>query len=64
METLEDEKVKAFVGEYEPEHWLLNPDEKLAVGPYGVSAYYMEMKKAQSEAMKSATAVIKAIGKE
>lgn len=63
METNDDEVVKKFVGEYEPEHWLLNPDEVLAVGAYGVSAYYMEMKKAQSEAMKSAAAVIKEVGK-
>lgn len=47
----EDEKVKAFVGEYEPEHYLLNPDEKLSVGPYAVSSYYMETKRAQREAM-------------
>lgn len=63
METNDDQIVKDFVGEFEPEHWLLNPDEVLAVGPYGVSPYYMEMKKAQSEAMKSAAAVIKEVGK-
>lgn len=51
---LETEKVKEFVGEYEPEHFLLNADEPLAVGPYGTSPYYMEMKKAQAEAMKDA----------
>lgn len=51
---LETEKVKKFVGEYEPDHFLLNADEPLAVGPYGTSPYYMEMKKAQAEAMKDA----------
>ena len=51
---LEDEAVKNFVGEYEPAHYLLKKDEPLAVGPYGVSPYYMEIKKAQAEAMKSA----------
>lgn len=51
---LETEKVKEFVGEYEPDHFLLNADEPLAVGPYGTSPYYMEMKKAQAEAMKDA----------
>lgn len=54
IELLPDETVKAFVGEYEPEHYLLKKDEPLAVGPYGVSPYYMEIKKAQAEAMKSA----------
>lgn len=51
---LETEKVKEFVGEYQPDHFLLNADEPLAVGPYGTSPYYMEMKKAQAEAMKDA----------
>ena len=40
----EDDKVKHFVGAYEPEHYLLNPNEKMAVGPYAVSNYYMETK--------------------
>jgi len=52
IDLLEDEKVRAFVGEYEPEHYLLKKDEPLAVGPYGTSPYYMEIKKAQAEAMK------------
>lgn len=51
---LEDEEVKAFVGEYEPEHSLLKKNERLAVGAYGISAYYMEIKKAQAEAMRAA----------
>ena len=62
--TLYDDKdVKAFVGEYEPEHYLLKQNERLAVGPYGVSNYYMEIKKAQAEAMKEAHAIVKETGK-
>ena len=53
IELLDDDQVKAFVGEYEPEHYLLKKDEPLAVGPYGTSPYYMEIKKAQAEAMKA-----------
>ena len=63
MEVLEDEKVKDFVGEYNPEHYLLNAEETLAVGPYGVSPYYMEIKKIQAEAMKDAAARIRQVGK-
>ena len=37
IELLEDEAVKAFVGEYTPEHYLLKHENPLAVGPYGVS---------------------------
>ena len=55
---VEDDKVKAFVGEYEPEHYLLNPNEKMAVGPYAVSNYYMETKRAQRQAMIEARQVI------
>ncbi len=55
---VEDEKVKEFVGEYEPEHYLLNPNEKMSVGPYAVSNYYMETKRAQRQAMINAKQVI------
>ena len=60
----EDSEVKDFVGEYEPEHFLLKKDETMAVGPYGVSNYYMEIKKAQAEAMKAARGTIKEVGAE
>ena len=49
-----DEKVKAFVGEYHPENWLLNPERPLAVGPYDISPFYMEHKVQQAAAMKNA----------
>ena len=55
---VEDDKAKEFVGEYEPEHFLLNSKEPMAVGPYAVSNYYMETKKAQREAMQNAKKVI------
>ena len=55
---VEDDLVKEFVGERNPEHYLLNPNEKMSVGPYAVSNYYMETKKAQREAMNNAKRVI------
>lgn len=55
---LEDEEVKNFVGEYEPEHFLLKADEPMAIGPYSVSNYYMEAKRAQAQAMHDAKQVI------
>ena len=58
IELIEDEKVKEFVGEYEPEAWLLNGEETLAVGPYGTAPYYMEVKRAQAQAMKEAGSAI------
>ena len=50
MELLDDDVVKNFVGEYEPEDYLLNPNETYAVGPYAITDYYMESRKAQAHA--------------
>jgi pyruvate ferredoxin oxidoreductase alpha subunit len=62
IELLDDEEVRSFVGEYEPENYLLKKDNPLAVGPYGVSPYYMEIKKAQAEAMKASKERILEVG--
>lgn len=53
----EDDEVKNFVGEYCPENSLLNPDCPMAVGPYSVTNYYFEAKRAQAEALKNAKQV-------
>lgn len=58
IELLEDEIVKEFVGEYQPENYLLKHENPLAVGPYDVTNYYMEHKIQQAEAMKAAKPVI------
>ena len=63
MELLDD-VVKNFVGEYEPEDYLLNPNETYAVGPYAITDYYMESRKAQAHAMENAKQVIKDIAEE
>jgi pyruvate ferredoxin oxidoreductase alpha subunit len=60
----DDELVKSFVGEYRPEKYLLNPRESLGVGPYSVSAFYMEIKRQQFEAMSKARAVVAAVSAE
>lgn len=64
ISLIEDEPVKKFVGSYEPEHYLLKEDERMAVGPYAVSNYCMEAKKTQAEAMKNAKQVILDVAKE
>lgn len=61
---MEDEEVKNFVGEYHPEHYMLNPQETMAVGPYSVSNFYMEAKRAQAEGMHNAKRVIKEVADE
>lgn len=63
IELLEDDKVKNFVGEYEPEEYLLNPGKPIAVGPYSVSNYAMEAKKNQEIALENAKEVILEVAK-
>lgn len=60
----EDEDVKNFVGECNPEHSLLNPECPMAVGPYSVTNYYFEAKRAQAEALKNAKQVTLDVAKE
>ena len=58
----DDADAKAFVGDYKPENYLLDPSQPVGYGPYGISGYYIEMKKAQTEAMNRAEAVIQEVG--
>jgi pyruvate ferredoxin oxidoreductase alpha subunit len=54
----DDAKVKSFAGEYDPPHHLLDPADPVAVGPYSVSPYVMELKVAQAMAMVRSKKVI------
>ena len=63
IELETDEMVQNFVGTYNPENYLLKHENPLAVGPYGISPYYMEAKVAQANAMKNAKKVILEVGK-
>lgn len=58
IEIEDDDAVKAFVGEYHPENYLLKKENPLAVGPYGTSPFYMEARVAQAHAMINAKQVI------
>lgn len=64
IELEEDSEVKKFVGEYHPEHYLLNKKEPIAVGPLDLQAYLFEHKAGQGEAMKSAKQVILDVSKD
>ena len=64
IELVEDEKVKEFVGEYHPEHYLLNKKEPIAVGPLDLQAYLFEHKAMQAEAMRNAKQVILDVSKD
>ena len=64
IELENDEDVKKFVGEYHPEHYLLNKKEPMAIGPLDLQAYLFEHKAQQGEAMKAAKQVILDVSKE
>ncbi len=64
IELIEDDKVKEFVGEYHPEHYLLNKKEPIAVGPLDLQAYLFEHKFQQAEAMRNAKKVILEVSKD
>jgi len=64
IELLEDADVKNFVGEYEPENYLLNQAQLIAVGPYSITDYYMEAKRNQAEGLKNAVQVVKDVADE
>ena len=58
IELIEDEKVKKFVGKYQPKHYLLNKKEPIAVGPLDLQSYLFEHKFEQAKAMRNAKNVI------
>jgi len=64
IELEEDEPIKAFVGKYEPEHYLLKAGETMAMGPYATSPYCMEAKRAQAQTMMNAKKVILDVAEE
>ena len=64
IELLEDDIAKKFVGSYKPEHYLLNRDEPIAIGPLDLQSYLFEHKYQQANAMRNAKKVIQEVSKE
>ena len=60
----DDDAVKKFVGKYNPEHYLLNKKEPIAVGPLDLQAYLFEHKFQQAEAIRNAKQVILDVSKD
>ena len=58
IELMEDKDVKKFVGEYQPEEYLLNPGKPVSAGPYSISNYAMEAKKNQEIALENSKEII------
>lgn len=64
VEVLPDEIVKEFVGERKTPYKLLDVDHPITVGALDLQDYYMEHKRAQAEAMRTAMPIILEVGQE
>lgn len=64
IELESDDEVKKFIGEYHPEHYLLDDKNPIAVGPLDLQAFLFEHKAQQAEAMKAAKQVILEVSKD
>ena len=64
IEMLDDADVKKFIGDYKPEHYLLNFDKLITIGGIDLQDYYFEHKRQEVEAMRKAGQIIIDIGKE
>jgi len=58
VDTLTDDTVRKFVGEYKPAYSLLDIDHPITVGPLDLYDWYFEHKRSQIEATKHARKVI------
>jgi len=64
IEMLEDEEVKAFIGEYRPATNLLDIENPLTIGALDLQDYYFEHKRQTAEAMRKAPEVIMEVARE
>lgn len=64
IELLEDDIVKNFVGEYNPDNYMLNRDNPISVGPLDPVSFNFEHKRQQAEGMRNAMQVIKDVSVE
>lgn len=64
MKILPDEEAKNFVGEYKANYSLLDAKNPITVGSIDLQNYYFEHRLPMFQAMQSAKAVIKQVGKE
>ena len=64
IELLDDKVVKEFVGEYNPKHYLLNPNEYVSMGPLDLQNYFFEHRKQLADAMINAKSVIQKVSED
>ena len=60
----DDKVVRKFVGEHNPEKWLLNVKDPVTMGPLELQDYYFETKRQQIPALEKAKEIFLKAGKE
>ncbi len=61
---LENEEVKNFIGEYQPDEYLLDPTRNISMGPLDLQAYFFEHRIEVADAMEYAKEVILEVSEE
>lgn len=64
LEVLDDEKVKGFVGEFNPEYSLLKKENPVTFGALDLPAYSFEHKVGHMEALRKSKKILKELDKE
>ncbi len=64
IETIDDDKAKAYIGEYKPEYSVLDINNPISVGSLDLQDYYFEHKYAVAQAMRAAKDVILEVGRD
>ena len=64
VDFLDDEVVSNFVGDYQPNNPLLDPEKPLTYGPLDLYDYYFEHKRQQAEDIKNSKPIILDVAKE
>ena len=64
VDMLSDEEVQNFIGDYNPDETLLDPENPITAGPLALQDFYFEFKKQQAEAAENVPGVVKEIGEE
>ncbi len=64
IETIEDTKVKEYIGEYKKQNMLLDTDHPVTIGALDLQDYYFEHKRPVAEAMRNAKNVIVEVGRD
>jgi pyruvate ferredoxin oxidoreductase alpha subunit len=64
VEVLDDEQVRAFVGEYRIPHPLLDVATPTTQGPFAMPDYYFELRRQQAAAIEGSLGVFEQLGEE